>query len=196
MPPNPWNRPLPPSAKERVKHMLPSIIAKYNLDALRTLAQTSPLGCFVEVGVFHGGSAWELYKVAMMQGRDLHLFDTFTGTPFYTDGLDKHKIDDEFADADAPSHIRDIMPLAELHIGIYPKTHPADLANVAFIHCDCDQYLSYRAVIDTMWPLVVPGGMMLFDDYPYLAGAKKAVEESFAIGELRPCGQHFYVIKV
>src|SRR5258708_32100608 len=175
--------------------MLESIVSLPQLAAMKSLAQTVPLGCFVEVGVFHGGSAYRLYEVALQQGRDLHLFDTFTGTRFFTDGLDRHQIDREFADPNAPAHIRDMMPLAKLHIGIYPDTHPKDLHDIAFVHCDCDQYLSYRAVINRLYPLMVPDGIMLFDDYPYLAGAKKAVEESFAINRLSKCGQRYYVTK-
>ena len=87
------------------------------------------------------------------------------------------------------------MPRAELHIGVYPETHPAGLRDLAFVHCDCDQYLSYRAVIDRMWSLVVPGGFLLFDDYPYLKGAKRAVEESFEPAALQKAGQRFFVQK-
>lgn len=175
--------------------MLPSIISRPNLEAMVALAKTAPPGCFVEVGVFHGGSAQLLYEVAMMQAREIHLFDTFVGTPFYTDGLDQHKLGAEFADPEAPKNIRSLMPMAHLHVGVYPDTHPEDLQDIAFIHCDCDQYLSYRAVIDRLWPLVVVGGFLLFDDYPYLPGAKKAVNESFALAELRKCGQHYYATK-
>ena len=172
-----------------------SIIGKSQLDTMVRLASSAPLGDFAEVGVFRGGSAHELYQIALMQGRELHLFDTFTGTPVYVEGIDQHKVDREFADDAALARIRRVMPAAHLYVGIYPETHPETLGNIAFIHCDCDQYLSYRAVIDCLWPLVVPGGMMLFDDYPYLRGAKRAVEESFRPGELRPCGQRFYVLK-
>ena len=174
---------------------LPSIIAEPNLRAMVALAKTAPEGSFVEVGVFHGGSAQKLYEVAVSQGRYLHLFDTFSGTPVFDSRYDKHKIDEEFADHDAPERIRTLMPLADLHVGVYPETHPENLGEVAFIHCDCDQYASYRAVIDNLWPLVVDGGILLFDDYPYLGGAKKAVEESFEVAKLKKCGQHFYVVK-
>jgi O-methyltransferase len=175
--------------------MLPSIIAAKQLEAIVRLAESAPDGDFAEIGVYRGGSASHLYRVALAQGRQLHLFDTFTGTPFSIDGLDYHKIDDEFADDHAEQRIRALLPSAHLHVGIYPDTHPADLGPLAFIHCDCDQYESYRAVIDKMWPLVVPGGFLLFDDYPYLKGAKKAVEESFDPSDLRRCGQRFYAIK-
>lgn len=175
--------------------MLPSIVAPGQLAAMEKLVRAAPKGNLAEVGVFHGGSAWRLYKIALEQGRELHLFDTFKGTPNSIEGLDKHKVDDEFAAVRAPEIIRQTMPLAHLHIGIYPETHPADLADLAFVHCDCDQYLSYIAVIEKMWPLLVPGGMILFDDYPYLAGAKKAVEEKFSQSELKLCGQRYYVVK-
>ena len=172
-----------------------SIIARHQLDAMVNLLMKLPEGDFAEVGVFHGGSAYELYKVCLRQNRNLHLFDTFSGTPYSVKGLDHHKIDREFEAEEAPKRIRALMPLAKLHIGIYPETHPEDLTNLAFIHCDCDQYESYRAVIDNMWPLLVPGGIILFDDYPYLAGAKKAVEESFSIDRLKLCGARYYVVK-
>lgn len=154
-----------------------------------------PEGCFVEVGVYQGGSASILYEIAEAQQRELHLFDTFSGTPFHVPGLDKHKIDAEFAAPTTPDIIRAIMPWAHLHIGIYPDTHPPYLKDVAFVHCDCDQYDSYKAVIERMWPLVVPHGAILFDDYPYLAGAKKAVEETFTKSQLKLCHQRYYVVK-
>lgn len=174
---------------------LPSIVSASQLEAMKRLALRSPDGCLVEVGVFMGGSASVLYEVAQEQHRELHLFDTFSGTPFHVEGLDKHLIDKEFAAETTPDLIRTFLPEAHIHQGIYPATHPSDLRDVAFIHCDCDQYDSYRAVLDYMWPLVVLGGFILFDDYPYLAGAKKAVEETFLPTSLRQCGQRYYAEK-
>lgn len=174
---------------------LPSIIHHYQLEQLVKLAESAPPGHFVEVGVYMGGSASLLYEVAQRQGRELHLFDTFTGTPVSIEGLDKHLVDKEFAAETTPDLIRAFLPDAHLHIGVYPETHPAELAGVAFVHCDCDQYQSYRAVIDNLWPLMVPGGIMIFDDYPYLLGAKKAVEESFPTNALQLCGQRYFVVK-
>lgn len=174
---------------------LPSIIHPQQLEALVGLASHAPQGAFVEVGVYQGGSASRLYEVAQRQHRELHLFDTFTGTPVCMGGLDRHQVDKEFSAESTPDLIRLFMPDAHLHIGVYPDTHPEDLKDVAFIHCDCDQYQSYRAVIDIMWPLLVDGGVLLFDDYPYLEGAKKAVEETFSEGELKLCCWRYYVVK-
>jgi O-methyltransferase len=182
-----------------VTERIRSIISDTNLRAMLTLAHAAPPGAFVEVGVFRGGSAQLLYDIARAKGAKLHLFDTFSGMPISNPELgDKHKVDDEFDVTSAElDTMRAAMPLAEFHIGTYPETDPgASLGPIAFIHCDCDQYKSYRAVIDLMWPRVVTGGILLFDDYPYLAGAKRAVEESFALTELEPTGTgRFFVRK-
>jgi hypothetical protein len=175
--------------------MLSSIVSAPQLLAMVKLVETLPAGDFAEVGVYKGGSAWELYKVSLASGRTLHLFDTFTGTPFFTEDLDRHKIDAEFAAELTPVVIGQLMPAAKVYVGVYPDTHPKDLPPLAFIHCDCDQYLSYTAVIEKLWPLVVLGGVMLFDDYPYLAGAKRAVDEHFAPIDLKKCFSRYYVVK-
>ncbi len=87
------------------------------------------------------------------------------------------------------------MPNAVLHIGVYPSTHPPTLKNLAFVHCDCDQYESIKSVITRMYPLLVERGIMLFDDYPYLTGARMAVDEFFFRGQLQKLGERYYVVK-
>ena len=175
--------------------LLPSIVAPRQINALVSLAANTPDGCFVEVGVYRGGTASHLYQVAQRQHRDLYLFDTFSGTPYCVEGLDRHRIDKEFAAETTPALIEQFLPEAKVYVGIYPETHPIGLKDIAFIHCDCDQYESYVAVIEHLWPLLVDGGILYFDDYPYLLGAKKAVEAKFTIGSIRPCEARFYVIK-
>lgn len=176
---------------------LPSIIGPANLAALASLAQSAPVGAFVEVGVYRGGSAEVLYKIAHDRDATLHLFDTFIGTPIASvEQGDRHQVDDEFLITNTEfDNIIATMPNAELYVGTYPDTDPGDaaLGPLAFVHCDCDQYASYRAVIDLMWPRVVLGGVLLFDDYPYLLGARRAVEESFEKSELEltPAGRFF-----
>ena len=178
-------------------NLLPSIIGHANLIAMAQLAQTAPIGAFVEVGVYRGGSAQALYNIAQATNRALHLFDTFTGTPVADfDQGDKHQVDTEFAVNSVDFEcLRAAMPNAVFHIGTYPDTDPGDaaLGPLAFVHCDCDQYASYRAVIDLMCPRIIPSGILLFDDYPYLLGARRAVEESFDKNELEltPAGRFF-----
>ena len=172
---------------------LRTIVPQPCIDAMKRLALTSPAGAFAEVGVYQGGSAAELYTIAQAQHRELHLFDTFRGMPVSISGLDYHKRG-EFADVNLPT-IMFNLPEAKFHVGIFPQTLPQNMPPLAFIHCDCDQYESYKAVIAHLWPLLVPGGRLLFDDYPYLLGAKKAVEETFDQASLLDSGSGRYYVE-
>ena len=153
------------------------------------LARRTPEGCFVEVGVYRGGSAWPLAELARERGVKLHLFDTFTGIPF-------HRQDDtnrtgEFGDVSV-ADVQSAIPDAVFHVGIFPETLPDDLQNIAFVHCDCDQYDSVSAVIDKLWPRMVPDGIMVFDDWNTHLG-RQAILERFPEPH-QYCGR-FYVVK-
>ena len=53
---------------------------------------------------------------------------------------------------------------------------------IALLHIDADLYQSYRAVLTKLFPRVVPGGVVLFDEYGTVnfPGATKAINEYFA----------------
>jgi O-methyltransferase len=139
------------------------------------IARWTPPGCFVEVGVYKGGSAWFLAEVARSRGSKLHLFDTFSGIPF-ADSKDDNGVGD-FGDTSV-NEVRALIPDAVFHVGVFPLTLPDDLNNIAFVHCDCDQYQSVRSVIRRLWPRMVPGGIMVFDDMD-TAGGNRAITEAF-----------------
>lgn len=153
-----------------------SMLHPDSLQVVVQLASSAPPGGFAEVGVYKGGCAALLYSIADDQGRTVDLFDTFCGMPFQGEH-DEHKIGD-FADADLPK-IRAWMPNARIHVGIFPETMPDDMPPLAFVHVDCDQYQSVRDCIDYLYPLLVPGGVMLFDDFGVLRSAEMAVNERF-----------------
>ena len=140
------------------------------------LANSVPGGAFAEVGVYHGGSAWFLAQIAKDRGNALHLFDTWAGIPCKAP-IDIHAPGD-FADV-VLSEVREKLPDAVFHVGVFPQTMPGDLDELAFVHADCDQYESVKSCIDVLYPKLVTGGIMLFDDYGALDGATLAVEEAF-----------------
>jgi len=142
------------------------------------LARQTPAGCFVEVGVYQGGSAWHLAWVARERGEKLHLFDTFNGMPFADEG-DQDPVG-SFGETSLEA-VREAIPDAVFHPGLFPATLPEDIGPVAFVHCDCDQYRSVSAVIERLWRLVVPGGIIVFDDVD-TPGGRRAIAEG--IGEL------------
>lgn len=168
--------------------------AHEQLIALAAVASTAPRGAFVEVGVYRGGSAWHLYQVAQRQSRTLHLFDTFSGIP-HKGELDAHAVGD-YGIGVSVADLKATFPDAVLHVGIFPRTLPADLCDIAVVHVDCDQYEGHRACIDLLYPRMVPGGLMVFDDYPVLKGARVAVEETFPSERLIFTGYRHHVVKV
>ncbi|MGH7605410.1 MAG: TylF/MycF/NovP-related O-methyltransferase [Gemmatimonadaceae bacterium] len=155
-----------------------SEIAEDTLHELAEAARAAPPGDLVEVGVYKGGSATRLAEVAREQNRMLFLFDTFTGIPTADPEVDHHKIGD-FGDTTLEA-VRSAIPEAIFKPGIFPETLTDDVGPIALAHIDCDQYASVKACCAAIAPRMVSGGVMVFDDYDVLPGAKKAVEEAFA----------------
>src|SRR5262245_328780 len=117
-------------------------IGLFGIESIVEWAGVTPLCRFVEVGVYKGGSAWHLAKIAREQGRELHLFDTFSGIP-YKDEIDSLDIG-RFADTSLEA-VRKAIPDAHFYAGVFPDTMPAELTGIAFAHIDCDQYHSVQS---------------------------------------------------
>lgn len=157
---------------------LHSEIAADTINELVEAARRAPPGDLVEVGVYKGGSASGLMDVAREQGRRLFLFDTFTGIPIADAEVDRHKVGD-FGDTSLDA-VRAALPDAIFKPGIFPGTLTDDVGPIALAHVDCDQHASVSACCTTLAARMVEGGVMVFDDYDVLPGAKQAVEEAFA----------------
>jgi hypothetical protein len=144
-------------------------------ETMLRLAETTPPGCFVEFGVYQGGSAWRLARLAEAQGRACHLFDTFCGMP-YQSAIDPIPVG-HLGDVDLDA-VKRLIPTAIFHVGVFPETM-TDIGSLAFAHIDCDQYQSCVAAIERFIPLLVEHGIMLFDDYNVTPGVRKAVDDAF-----------------
>lgn len=179
---------------------LPSLIDGHDLDVLCGLAEASPPGCFVEVGVYQGGSAERLYQVAEKQGRTLHLFDTFDGHPIvtqYDDAVNHYQ--GRYRDAIDPRELQRRLPNAVIHQGIFPDTLPAYLCNVAFVHSDVDLYAPTLAVCQHLGWRVVDGGCLYFDDYgrTECPGVAQAIHEVYGNdGSVLPNGKYAIYVGV
>lgn len=154
---------------------LPSLVADNTIEALLKAASRSPEGCFVEVGVYKGGTAQHLTRLAEEQGRQIYLYDTFKGQP-YAGSMDKHPVGD-FGDTDYET-VKNALPYAHVIQGIFPQS-AVPMPPVGFVHLDCDQYQSVKEASIYLIPKLVKGASIWFDDAPYLEGARVAVEEIF-----------------
>lgn len=155
-------------------------------------------GDIVECGVYRGG---QIMCAALTTTRARHfwLYDTFTGMSepgpqdsrkgshaTETTKWKKHTINHNWCRADydvveenvATVLSRDRFTMVKgdvcetLTTGPWPK-------QIAFLRLDTDWYASTLAELQVLYPLVVPGGMVVFDDYHSWDGARMAVDEYF-----------------
>jgi O-methyltransferase len=155
----------------------------------QTLRQALRLpGDVVECGVFRGGTALlaarTIAAAGASEGRQLHLFDSFQGFGQAVSATESFRPGELGRTSDA--HVRSLLgdhPWVRIHVGFVPQTFEGlDLGQVAWAHVDLDVEAATRAAIDYLYPRLVPGGFLVFDDYgfPSCAGSRRAVDEAFA----------------
>lgn len=155
----------------------------------RMLTQTLGLeGDVVEAGVFRGGTAWWMADLLDRAGssKTLHLFDSFEGMPADTlkdrDGHDPGDFGDTSLEA-----VQALLAHSD-RVSFHPGFIPATLAPVSdrtysFVHVDVDIHDAVRDCCSFFYERLVPGGVLLFDDYGfeiYRLAARKAVDDFFA----------------
>lgn len=139
------------------------------------------LGAAVEVGVYHGGS---LVRIAnLLKDKIFYGIDTFEGMPEPCE-RDLHK-KGNFADCDygfMVDFFKTVLPRVNLIKGFFPS--PAVMKRInhkifCFVHVDVDLYQSTKDCLEYFVPRLVPGGILIVDDYGFATtpGAKQAVDE-------------------
>jgi len=63
--------------------------------------------------------------------------------------------------------------------GLFEETLRID-EPIALAHIDCDWYDSVKLCLERITPNVVPGGVLVIDDYRDWVGCRRAVDEYFA----------------
>jgi O-methyltransferase len=149
--------------------------------------------------------------------RHYHGFDTFEGFPFIhpedLEGIpeERKRISKvgQYKQYMLSHHEKTIKKLgaagtATLHKGLFSDTIPSLPKDMlfSFVFMDCDLYQSYKSCLEAIYPRVLPGGIILFDEYEHTVewpGAKKAIDEFFADKaekpELLPFGTSWIVRK-
>ncbi len=144
-------------------------------------------GEFWECGVYKGGTAILFSKLLREHGNSraaqLHLFDTFAGMPETDAEKDRHHRGD-FSETSLQA-VQQRVPHSErvaFHAGVIPQTFAGmENSRLAFAHVDVDIYHAVRDCCAFIYPRLLPGGFMVFDDYgfPSCPGARQAVDEFF-----------------
>jgi O-methyltransferase len=156
-----------------------------------SLAERNLGGDVVECGVFRGGSAIVLADPLFRTSSEalVWLYDVFTGMPepgpedppgakgyvgLYVSS--ESVVRNTFACARIPDHrVRIVSGRLEDTLRSAAPTRPIQL-----LHLDCDWYESVSVCLEALYHQVLPGGMIIFDDYGHWLGCRKAVDEFFA----------------
>lgn len=165
-------------------------------------------GDIVECGVWKGGSMAAAARVLQTIGitdRDLWMFDTFEGMSAPTDSdVDflGQRADQLLSEADLSQATEkesiwcrcelDSVKATLLETG-YPEsrmrfikgkveeTLPLETPEqIAILRLDTDWYESTLIELEILYPKLVPGGVLIIDDYGHWQGCRRAVDEYFA----------------
>jgi predicted O-methyltransferase YrrM len=170
--------------------------------ATRYVTRRRIAGAFVECGVWRGGStlaAARTLREAGDAGRDLYLFDTFSGMPepgpqdvrahdgataaalLKDPGEDATRAEASLDTVKATMALSGYDP-ARIHyvVGKVEDTIPAAAPpTIALLRLDTDWYESTRHELEHLFPRLAAGGVLIIDDYGWWAGARRAVDEYF-----------------
>lgn len=157
-----------------------TLITQDRLDEIVRLAGEAAVGGqFAEVGVYKGGSLKELHQhfphVTILG------FDTFEGLPKEQWNENEYHQPGEFSD----TSLEEVQAFVgstgvQLVKGLFPASATGyEHLNFSFVHIDTDFYQSVKASLEWFWPRLLPGGIIVMDDYewPNCPGVKLALDE-------------------
>lgn len=184
-----------------------SLVNQTRLDFMKCLvANCLKLdGSLIELGVYRGGSLFEIASVLKLYNstRTLFAVDTFTGHP-YTDNRTTH-IKGRFSDVNLnrikylikkKKYNKNIELLKGTFKDILPK-----ISNYrfCFAHVDCDLYQSYVECLEFLMPRMNKGSIIWLDDYNSKSAtlANKAIHKFIPKNKLiiLPKKQAYYIFK-
>jgi len=67
-------------------------------------------------------------------------------------------------------------------LAVYLENNPN--VKIALLHIDVDVYEPSKLILEKLWEKIVPGGVLMLDDYGTVEGETKAVDEFFAGQEI------------
>jgi O-methyltransferase len=168
--------------------------------AVRHVVKHKVPGDIVECGVWRGGSMQATARTLIESGdtsRHLYLFDTFEGMPPPTEEDRRHdgqSAAELLAANDRTSGVWAVASLEDVQDGMSQVPYPGEQVHyvpgmveetvpgkapeqISVLRLDTDWYASTKHELETLYPRLVPGGVLLIDDYGWWQGSRKAVDE-------------------
>lgn len=171
-------------------------ISKYTLidqyrcyELWELVAQVAKLdGALLEVGTWRGGSSALIAAQAKRNtiADTVYLCDTFYGVVKATEEHDNRYRGGEHANAtieDVQAILAklEVMDNTKILTGVFPDETADQITDTQFrfCHIDVDVYQSAKDTVEWLWPRLVIGGMIVYDDYGTrgCAGITKFVNE-------------------
>ena len=169
------------------------------LQTLENVLANGVVGDVAEFGCYIGTTALFVQRLLRQKAIDkqLHVYDSFAGLPAKTNE-DLSPAGQQFkageltvSKAEFIKQFRQAaVPLPVVHKGWFADLTLADVpAALCFAFLDGDFYDSIQQSLRLVWPRLVPGAIVVVDDYQSLAlpGARRAVDEWLRLhpGQLR-----------
>ena len=176
------------------------VLAHYEL---YKIVQDIP-GTIVECGVFKGAALtrWAMFREILGNpyAKKIIGFDTFDTFPETTFEDDKEKRKAFINSAGSESISKEQLELVLKNKGIeifvelvegdmietvpeYVRRHPE--LKISLLNLDTDIYEPTVTVLKYLFPLIVPGGILIIDDYGVFPGETKAVDDFFQRYDIR-----------
>jgi O-methyltransferase len=156
------------------------------LDNMTLVRLVTAPGDIVETGVWRGGMSAAMAEA--LPGRRSLLFDSFEGLPDVGEhdaGTPREAARDMAVDeAAARAAMARSGGAHQIRRGWFDETIPkyaAESPEIAVLRLDGDLYESTMVCLEHLYPLVVPGGLVIIDDYGgWFTGCTRAVHEYLA----------------
>jgi len=156
------------------------------LDSLWHLCHALPPGDLIECGVWNGGASIIMAHANRVLWNDERRqigYDSFQGIPEPEHAKYKNPSNETTKPRACKTH-RHVAEKAiakcgfeiELVEGWFKDTLPGYEGEIALLRFDGDTYSSTREVLEELYPKVVPGGVVIIDDYCF-ASCRQAVHE-------------------
>jgi O-methyltransferase len=178
-------------------------------NAVKYLVDNKIEGDFVECGVWRGGSTMAAIDTLLKAGdksREIYLYDTYEGMSEPTEhdkvftGTGAEELMNT-TDKNDPTSVWCYSTIDEVQKNVGSLNYPAGKVHfvkgkvedsipqtlpgkIALLRLDTDWYESTAHELKHLYPLLVPGGVIIIDDYGHWEGARKAVDEYIAAEKL------------
>lgn len=172
--------------------------------AVRYVVRNHIPGAVVECGVWRGGSmiaVASLLDTLETRDRDLYLFDTYEGMTEPTERdiqiSTKKTAQERLATEDRTSLVWAVASLEDVQRGFEQVRYPGDRIHfvkgpveetvpdqapdqIAILRLDTDWYESTKHELQHLYERLVPGGVLIIDDYGTWQGSREATDEFLA----------------